>query len=761
VRATVLAGCVAAALAGATARAADPPPEQPIHAARLLPGERLKLDGTLSHPAWRRAPAFENSYEIEPVRGREPSYRTRVQVLYDDQALYVGVTALDHDPQAIRAPLVRHDQVKRTQDFVVLYVDPIGARQSAQWFRVGASGSTADGLHTASNDGEDFSPDFDFDSVAARNSEGYTVVFRVPYSSLRYTSDPRQRWRIMVGRRIPRENVTLTLTVPLPQEALSFIDLLQPLEGFEPPVRNAFLQVRPTVTLRRTEERPFGAPRERHHEARLSADVKWRPLPELVADATLNPDFSQVALDTPQLSGNTRFALFLTEKRPFFLESTDLLVSPTDALYTRSINDPCWGLRGTWRGDRLTGTALALRDKGGGVTPIPGAYGTGYALQPANDALMSRAQLHLGTLTLGGLAGARRYEAEDGSSVGDNAAGGLDALWLAGEHLRLKAQALMSRTTALDTALPDGRHVLREGAARRGGLGYLGLYWRTDRSETELSLLEASEGFRNDVGFVSQAGVRKVTARQTFTWFGLGLFNLFQPFLNGERVEERDGGRAVSQKWVPGVWFTAPGNTELTLELYPQEKSRVQRDGPLHPARYAHLWAQTTPALSVPLVEAWFDLGRLVDVSAQETAPGHPVGRVVPGLRWGFDLQARPLARLELQPRVEVLTLHNPVEGRYREVAAQLLAIAHIDAQQTLRAILQRSSFHREGSGKDAQTAQSLTYAWRRSAGTVLYVGATRGTVGLPLTPSRSAELFAKLQFDLNELGVWQLIRRS
>jgi hypothetical protein len=181
----------------------------------------------------------------------------------------------------------------------------------------------------------------------------------------------------------------------------------------------------------------------------------------------------------------------------------------------------------------------------------------------------------------------------------------------------------------------------------------------------------------------------------------------------------------------------------------------VQPDGPLHAARYLHLWTQTTPARWSPLLEAWFDAGRLVDVSGQETTPGHAVGRVVPGHKWGFDLQLRPLARLELQPRVEALLLRNPVEGRYREVAAQLLAIGHLDARQTLRVILQRSSSHREGQDKDAQTAQSLTYTWRHSAGTVLYVGATRGSTGLPLTPSRSTEVFAKLQFDLGEAGWW------
>ena len=54
------------------------------------------------------------------MRGVTPTHATGVQVLYDEQALYVGVTALDPQPELIRAPLVRHDQMNRTQDFVVL-----------------------------------------------------------------------------------------------------------------------------------------------------------------------------------------------------------------------------------------------------------------------------------------------------------------------------------------------------------------------------------------------------------------------------------------------------------------------------------------------------------------------------------------------------------------------------------------------------------------------------------------------------------------
>jgi len=38
-------------------------------------------------------------------------------------------------------------------------------------------------------------------------------------------------------------------------------------------------------------------------------------------DVTLNPDFSQVESDDPQVTVNQRFAVFFPEKRPFFIEN--------------------------------------------------------------------------------------------------------------------------------------------------------------------------------------------------------------------------------------------------------------------------------------------------------------------------------------------------------------------------------------------------------------------------------------------------------
>jgi hypothetical protein len=60
----------------------------------------------------------------------------------------------------------------------------------------------------------------------------------------------------------------------------------------------------------------------------------------LTLDGTYNPDFSQVEADAGQITVNERFALFLSEKRPFFLEGTDVFNMPERLVYTRSIGNP-------------------------------------------------------------------------------------------------------------------------------------------------------------------------------------------------------------------------------------------------------------------------------------------------------------------------------------------------------------------------------------------------------------------------------------
>ena len=729
---------LAATLLGAVVLSAAAQGEEPaVQAARLAPGERIVLDGSLTHPAWQRAPVFDHFFQFSPRPGEAPPQRTTVQ------ALYIGIVAYDSEAARIVDTPVRHDGVIRTQDFVVAYVDPIGTKRSAQWFRVNAAGSKADGMQTAADDSEDFAPDFDWDAAAKRRPDGWSAVMRLPFATLRFdnasATDGAQPWRFMLARRLPRDQFYLMMSVDLPPGSPSFIDRLQPLTGVSLPPSPSFLTVRPSVTLRSSSERsPGGGPRTTSNDVDASLDIKWRPRAELVVDATLNPDFSQVDLDVPQLAGNTRFALSLTEKRPFFFESADLWRSPTEALYTRSVTQPRWGLRGTWRSLQWAGTAITVQDRGGGFVLLPDAYGTGVADQPGSTIVAARARRDDGALHWGGLVAARHYE----DDRGENTVIGPDWGWHINEDWRLDGQVLASRTTAL----PDAQGRLAHGETINGERAYAQLVRQTPFSETRLTLDGSSHGFRHDSGFVNQVGVGMAKLWQAFTWRPVGPFNEFTLNFEALDTRERGSGELVKRYLRPGIYTTGAGNLEWWVELYPRVESRTAAAAPLLVENYALTGLVLSPAGWWPLVNTDLTWGRLADTA----------NRVRSGGRWNVSGKFRPLRSLEVEPSLSLAWLRNDSgDGfAYRESAPQLLAVWHFDAMNSLRAIVQQSSLDRRAepvvAAANVRThTESLTYAWRRSIGTVLYVGATRAASN---DGSRNTEAFVKLQVDVDQV---------
>ena len=693
-----------------------------MRAERLQPGERIRLDGALDHPAWQRAPVYDSFVEKAPTLGATPPQATRVQLLVDEQALYVGITALDTRPELMRAPLVRYDQINRTQDFVVVYLDPIGSRRAAQFFRVNAAGSLADGMHTAADDSEAFAPDFDWDAATRRTPEGWTAVLRLPFAALRFSEDPAATWRVMVARRLPREQFHMATSVLIPREAASFIDTMQPLDNVRLPERHRFLTLRPSLTLRRDDTGT-------HTEASL--DLKWRPRAELVVDATLNPDFSQVALDVPQLRGNERFSLFLSEKRPFFFESSDLLRSPTEALYTRSLTGPRGGLRATWRGAGLAGTAFAIDDEGGGVVLLPGVYGNGAAEQPASRVLAGRVQAYRDSLQGGVLLASRRYS----GGLGDNQVLGPDLAWQLNPQWRLRAQWLASRTTALD----DGNGSLLPGRAEDGQRRYARVFYNRDFSEANLSVDDITAGFRHDTGFVTQSGVRSVSGWVAQGWDGVPGFNEFWLNTEVQDVRDRQTGEPVVQTVRPGLWVTGARNLEAWLDWYGHARQRL---GPQQPQLAERYWSGGfvfTPAPWWNFAELKFESGQRVD--ARE-------GLVRRGRQLSLMAQLRPLRFLEVEPRFSMARLDGADRPAFRETAAQGLLVWHLGPRQYLRAIVQRSTLQRGEQREPANRTTSLTWSLRHSPGTVLVLGYTQARDG----GASAREAFVKLQVDSEDV---------
>lgn len=719
--------------------------------------ERLSLDGRLDEAAWQRAPLHDSFVQFLPLDRQPPpaGYRTTLQVVAEPNALVIGIRAYDPAPEQIRAPLTRRDQVKRDQDFVAVLIDAVGDRRAAQFVRVNAAGVLADGLYIAAGDSEDFAPDFDVDAAVAQHADGYSVELRLPFIALRYPHHGGAPWRLMVTRSVPRASSTLLLSAPLTKDGLSFIAELQVIEGLEAVAERArhqsLLMLRPELTLRATRERMPGQRTQRDESVALGAELKWRPRADWVLDATFNPDFSQVELDAPQLAGNTRFALSVPEKRPFFLESTDVIDQPLEGFYSRSVTDPRYGLRATWRAPRADATGLSLRDDGGGLVLRPGAFGTElFAQDVRSQATLLRARGHDGDMSAGTLLSDRDY----GQGLGRNSVLGADVYWSPGGQDQLRARLLGSRTSA---GFDDqGRPVAT--AAERGH--WLELRWNRRNNDwiVNFDYDDLSPNFRNDNGFVDQAGVRRVETEVIRRWGERSLLGWaaheFETFLWSRHVVTRDdaaagiaGGHLVSRRWHPGIWFAGERNSEgwVRLEL---DAERVRPAGRLHRTHGVGAQFGLNPAPWFTRATVEFKAGERVDVEADRVGRGADgfVEAILRGSIGGWGVES--------EQKLQHAVIEREGQRMLSDSAARWLGVLHLTARDSLRAVWQALRYRRRSdpvlsipAAREDMRTLSIVFQHRVGLGRNLSLGVTRAS--LEPGGERKDEIFFKAALAL------------
>src|SRR5688572_18597112 len=59
------------------------------------------IDGRLNEGVWEEAVTLNGFTQAEPFQGQPSSEQTEVRILYDDAAIFIGVTLRDADPSQI------------------------------------------------------------------------------------------------------------------------------------------------------------------------------------------------------------------------------------------------------------------------------------------------------------------------------------------------------------------------------------------------------------------------------------------------------------------------------------------------------------------------------------------------------------------------------------------------------------------------------------------------------------------------------------
>lgn len=703
------------------------------------------LDGKLDDAVWQTATVYDTFYQTQPVDKVAAKVRTEVKLVYDSRYLYVGIMAFDPNPAQIAAPFARRDKSSEDQDLVGLYIDTSGGKKNAQFIYVNARGAVSDGNFTDAG-GEDNAPDFAFDAATARVEGGWSTEIRIPFTSLPYAASQTTAWRLLVYRNMTREQRYRMYSGPVTLEASCLLCFAEPIENLHDLPTGLNWTATPQLVLGRGYEDVAGEPRRNFRNRDLGLDVKIRPDSATTIDATINPDFSQIELNDAQLTGNTRFGLFVTEKRPFFLEGSDILQTPFRAIHTRTITDPSVGLRYTRRDSDRDLTILTTHDAGGGLVQVPGAYATDFVLQNFSSvATVARANFHLGDVSVGGLVTDRTLD----GGRGYNRVAGPDFTWQRGSSERLRGQVLFSSTTAQPGA--DGE--LLKGPQTTGRASKFEWSKDDERWGVLLATEEITDGFRADNGYIPQVGYKELGGVFTAKLGQRGILNELKTYLYLVRRVDRDG-NVIADDFYPGVWMSGPYNTQIDVRLKPANHLRSERNGELFTLRQIDVQASTSPGHGVAQVIGEILLGDQVDVAGARLGKGGMLA---------LYARVHPHDRLEFEPSYTVSWIDGITgveQGRrlYTEYALQLNGIYHFGAADTLRMILQKTNTRRDPAlysfpvaARISGDTASFVYNHTVSFGSALYVGLTLQNGDSPgFSPRRRQnELFMKLSWEL------------
>ena len=477
-------------------------PGPPIGIART--SGPITIDGDLSDAGWQGVTPVTTWFETRVGDNVEPQVKNVAYLAYDDEFLYAAFRFDDPNPSAIRAPLGDHDQLSGSTDYGGILVDCRDDGKTAQMFLANPRGLQYDAL---SNDvsGEDSSPDYFWDCAGKITPTGWNLEIRVPFSSLRYSGAGTPTWGILLYRNYPRDRHYQFFSAKIPRDVSCFICNSSPLTGLSGLPHGSHLVVAPFSTSRREDEALAGLGQPLHNgDVKFDGggDLKWNPTASAAIDATINPDFSQVESDAAQVTANERFALFVSEKRPFFLEGVDLLSLPLQAVYTRTITDPSAGGRITGKSGSTAYTALYAHDKGGGSVILPGPFGSGFSDgQLPADVGVFRVRRDLGRSFVSVLGTTREL---DGGRY--NRVFGPDFLWRPSKNDYVTGQALWS-----DTNTPVRTDLAYEWDGRRlQDHAFLANYnHATDKLDVYFQGQEIGDDFRADDGFIPQVGYRE------------------------------------------------------------------------------------------------------------------------------------------------------------------------------------------------------------------------------------------------------------
>ena len=284
------------------------------------------IDGKLDDQAWAAAPKVTFEWQERPNEGGKPTGATEFQILYDDNALYVGLHALDPEPSRIVGQLFPPLLTRKLgqSDLMAVLLDPMRERRNGYQFAVNPAGVMIDFVLAAGKP-SDNSYSAVWDAKTTIDATGWYAEMRIPLSQMRVRNGQQDFWGLQIGRRIARTQEGLWWS-PNTSSSGATVENFGNLIFDDTLDIGRAIELVPYVSVGGRFERIPGANQLQDTSEPLigvGGDLRMRITRGLKLNASVNPDFGQVEADPSEVN-LTDQETFFTERRPLFVQDADL-----------------------------------------------------------------------------------------------------------------------------------------------------------------------------------------------------------------------------------------------------------------------------------------------------------------------------------------------------------------------------------------------------------------------------------------------------
>jgi hypothetical protein len=486
------------------------------------------IDGRLTEAPWLQAAKGAHFRERTPTPGATPSVPSTVQVLYDRDAIYVGVRMALLPGETPKAFELRRDSGRIWAfDAVTVKIDPRRDQRTTLGFAVNPAGAQIDLI--ALDNGRVFRVEHDsvWEVATHVGPDAWTAEYRIPASALGVRATEGEQ---LMGLNVSRDHAARVATDDWA--------LMPP--GFGPVSALHYGELRGVQGMgagRPFALIPYGLAAMEGGDFRggLGGEARLQIGGSGWAEMSVRTDFAEVDLDDALINLD-RFPLFFPERRPFFLNGLDVFEFGesgwTQLFFSRRI-----GLDSD--GNQVpihTGAKLFQRDgrvRGGVLSVITGAH---------DDRAAALWNVARGRVEVGdGHVGAILTHRTDVPTLGEGETDvghlglGLDTqLRLLDTRLQIEGSGVLSANSGKDSATDT------PSTLTLGGGSVLKVQWRGRNFRPRVRTFRADETYDPKMGFLRRGNAWTTDAGLEYVW-----------------LNPADGMRAISAELSPFVILDA------------------------------------------------------------------------------------------------------------------------------------------------------------------------------------------------------------